>query len=483
MFGAPWFMTQATASPDAPARPAHRRWISPLQVLALGLITLILIGTLLLSLPVAQRGAGVSILDCFFTATSASCLAGLVTVSTHDAWTLFGQIVILVLIQLSALGYLTAATIVALLLGVRMGFPDRLQFREAHGSYSMHDALRVFRYVLLVALPIEAIGALLLGLRFYFAHQPAMTGAQAAYQGIFYAVSAFCNAGFDLAPGVYGLPTSFLRADGWFFLLIGVLIVLGGLGLGVIAELGRQLVHRRRISLHTKLVVTTTVILIVVGTLFILLFEARNPFTLQQMHGPLPRFLNALFLSVTTRTAGFTPVDLAQVSPPTLFILGLLMIIGASPTGAGAGVKTTTVAVIFLAISTLLRQRSDIEVYRRRIGGEMVRLALSLVSIYLVSVLLIIIGLSFSEITLGGGMGQTETEMTRYGRLMFEVVSAFSNVGLSADVTPSLTAFSRVLIILGMFLGRIGPLIFMYIYAGPKRLLLRRLPSEPVVYG
>ncbi|MHB9130633.1 MAG: TrkH family potassium uptake protein [Armatimonadota bacterium] len=472
---------EPTTTPMVKVRRGPRRRLPVILAIALVYLAIIIIGFVLLTLPIAQRpGVSVSWLASLFTSVSATTLTGLTTVNTADTWSPFGQVVILLLIQIGGLGYMTISTIFALLLGLRLGISSRLHLRERQGGFTLRDALKVLQYVALTTLIIEALGAVLLIANFYFRQQLPL--AAAVYQGIFTGVSSFCNAGFHLLPSATGgVWAPAFRMDSWMLLIMGLLIIFGGLGYAVIAELV-FLRRTRRLSLHTKLVLMTTLVLIIIGWLAFLLFEARNSHTLASMANRGQWVVTSWFMSVTPRTGGFSPVDLAVVSPPTLLILSLLMIIGASPGGTGSGVKTSTAAVIILAIATLLRQRRDIEVFGRRISGENVRLAMSLVSLYLLSVLLVIIAISFTEISLKETLINSDT-MANYGRLMFEVVSAFSNVGLSAGVTPTLSPFSQALIMLGMFLGRLGPLTFAFIFAQPKKAVLRRLPDEPVVAG
>jgi trk system potassium uptake protein TrkH len=457
-----------------------RRQLSPIQLIGLSFLAIIIIGTLLLELPISQQdGMRVSLLDCLFTATSATCVTGLVVVSTGETWTRFGQIVILAMIQIGGIGYMTIATVAALLLGLRLGLRARLHLQEAHGLTTLHDAMKVTRYIVAGTLIIELLGASLLALRFHQQHD--MPWPRAAYEGVFYAISAFCNAGFDLAPNFFGLTHPPYRQDLTLLLIIGLLLLLGGLGFSVLAEL-TQLRKQRRLSLYVKLVLSITLVLILVGMGFFFLFEYRNPLTLGGMASSMQQWVTTWFMSVTPRTAGFSPLDISTVTPPSLFLIGVLMIIGASPNSTGGGVKTTTVAIIVLAIVALLRQRQDIEIFKRRISGEMVRLALALVTVYLLAAILVVIGISLSEITVPHLPAGPEAT-TRFSFLLFEVLSAFGTVGLSAGVTPELEPISRGLIILGMYLGRLGPLTFIFIFAQARRPQYRRLPSEPVMAG
>lgn len=458
---------------------APRRW-SVIVVTLLALLTLIALGALLLSLPVAQHARiHIGWLDCFFTATSAITLTGLVTVSTADTWTSFGLVVILCLIQLGAFVYITAATVIALRLGLRLGLRERLQLPETPGFFTRREIFRVARYTIIMTLCIEAIGALVLML--HLQHHQQVAWHQAAFTGLFYAISAFCNAGFDLASGFHGLAQTAVSSDGWLLGAIGLLALLGSLGILVLAEIGNRF-RNKRFSLHAKMVLATTGALLLLGAGCFLLFEGNNPLAYPAGHGWLSRLFTAGFMSITTRSAGFSPIPLTELSPPTMVVFCLLMLIGGAPGSAASGVKVTTITVMLLAITTLLRRRADIEVFHRRIGGEMVRLALSLVVIYLVTILLVIMGISVIEVTLRG-LPMSPATMTRSVYLIFEVFSAFGNVGLRTGITPTLAPASRGLLIAAMLIGRLGPLAFVYIFSQAKRPQLRRLPVEPVMAG
>ncbi len=471
-------MTAPTSipEPNAARRPGGwgRHWRTPrVQMLILSFLALILVGFGLLLLPIAQR-LPVAPLDCLFTAVSAATLTGLTTVETAASWSTFGQCVLLGLMQVGGIAAMTFGMLFAMVLGLRVAVREHLNIGSAQGTVRMRDAFHLVPYILLVTVIIEAMGALALAVRFTVGY--GMPIGAATFDSIFHAVSAFCNGGFALA------SFALFRGDPWLLGILALLIILGGLGFGVLMELA--LVGRiRRLSLRTKLVLVTTLALIVVGLGLFLLFEWSNAGTLGELGGTRQQKLIAgLFMAVTPRTAGFSVVDLNFVAPPTLFVIGLLMLVGASPDSTGGGLKTTTLAVIILAIVTLLRKRADIEVFGRRIGGDMVRLALSLVAIFLGSVLLAILGISLTEITLKGLAPGAETT-EHFGSLMFEVVSAFTTSGLSTGITPTLSHFSKAILMACMFLGRVGPLVFVFIYAQPKQPQLRRLPAETVMPG
>lgn len=462
------------------SRPRYvRRQLSPVQLLALFFLVIIAIGTLILSLPISQRpGVQVGFVDCLFTATSAVTITGLVTHSTGDTWTRFGQVVIMMLIQLGGIGYMTVATIAALLLGLRLGLRARLHLQEAYGVTTLHDAMKVTRYIVVGTLVLEVLGSLLLASRFYLHH--GMDWSRAMFEGVFYSISAFCNAGFDLVPGFDGLAVKAYRNDLLLLGVIGSLIILGSLGFAVLAEL-TVLPRQRRLSLYVKLVLSVTAILLVIGTVFFYLFEMHNPQTLGNL-SDAQQWVTSWFMSATPRSGGFAPIHITGVTPPSFFLLEVLMFIGGSPNSMGGGVKTVTVAIIVLAVVALIRQNPDIEVFKRRISGEMVRLALSLVTVFLLAVVLAVGAVSFIEFG-AQGLPAGPQGMTYFAHLLFEVLSAFGTVGLSAGLTPDLQPLSKIVLIFGMYFGRLGPLAFIYIFARDKRRPLRRLPSEPVMAG
>lgn len=442
---------------------------------------LIALGATALSFPVSQQSplAGLSFLDCLFTAASAVTLTGLVTVNTAGAWSLIGKIILLALIQIGALGYMTAATVIALRMGLRLGLSSRLQIPSlAHGYLQRRDLWRIGRYTLFVTLALEGIGAGLLIAHLYF-HQVITGVGDALFAGVFYAVSAFCNAGFDLVPAQAGASFAVWH-DHIVLALSGLLALLGGLGISVLFDLV-NLFRRQRISLHTRLVLTSTLVLIVIGAGLYLLFElptTSDPLTVQRV---AHQTFYATLLSVNARSAGFTPVDLNSLMPPTLLTLLLLMFIGGAPGSTAGGVKVITVAVIALAIATLIKRRSDIEVFRRRLSGEMVRLALSLVMVSLAVIFLLILSISWIELR-RHGLSASDAAVP-FMRIVFEVFSAFGNTGFKIGLTDSLAPASRVLLIAAMCFGRLGPLVFLYRFAQPRKPLLRRLPSESVVAG
>jgi len=402
----------------------------------LGFAVAIALGTVALMLPVATRdGQGLSLVDALFTATSAVCVTGLVVVNTASHFTPFGQVVILVLIQVGALGIMTMSTFLAVLVGKRISLRERLVLQEATGSLSLAGLVRLTRTIALVALTIEAAGALVLTGRFARTYPL----PEALYLGVFHSVSAFGNAGFDLfSASLQGYATDALVVG-----VVTALVVIGGLGVYVLLDLF-PLRPFRRLGLHTRLVLVVTGVLLAMGVAAILLFEATNPRTL----GALPwgdRLVNSLLLSATPRTAGFSTVPVAEMEPVTRFLVMILMFVGGSPGSTAGGIKTTTLATLVLAVRAAATRRTEVCCFERRFPREVVEKALA------------IFAMGAGLVALST-MALLITEQAPLGDVLFEAVSAFGTVGLSTGLTSELSAAGRLVVAATMFVGRIGPL-------------------------
>lgn len=415
--------------------------LSPSQVLALGFAGLILLGALLLTMPMASKdGQSLSFLNALFTATSAVCVTGLVVVDTGSHFTPFGQFVIIFLIQVGGLGFMTFSTLAAILIGKKIGLKERMVIQESFNQDTLAGLVKLTRNVLWVTLIIEGAGGLILTLRF-LADFP--LGRALAF-GFFHAVSSFCNAGFDLFGQVFGSYSSITHyVDDWIVTLtVGGLIILGGIGFPVIMELVR-FPRKKRLSLHSKLVIVMTVVLIGVGALLIFLIEFANPKTIGGL-SVSGKFLGALFQSITPRTAGYNSLDISKLRTGTWFIMIILMFIGASPSSTGGGIKTTTFGVLVATIITSIKGRQDAELFERHIPTDIIYKAITILTIALswVSVATLVMSL---------------VEPYAFIRLFFEVMSAFGTVGLTTGITPDLTVISKIIIIITMFIGRVGP--------------------------
>lgn len=441
--------------------PLARLELNPAQTIVAGFATIILVGAVLLSLPISSAaGTSTPFLTALFTATSAVCVTGLVVVDTGTYYSLFGQLVILVLIQLGGLGYMTVATLMALIVGRRIGLRERIVLQEAHNLYTVGGVVRFTRNVVLITAAIELVGALLLSLRFV----PEMGLARGVYVGIFHSISAFNNAGFDVMGGFRSL-TGYAH-DLPVNLIVAALIITGGLGFIVLSDLAAR---RRRLSLHSRIVLTASGALIGLGVALIILLEYSNPRTLEPLP-PLQQLLAAFFQSVTPRTAGFNTIDIAHLREPTLMLLIALMFIGASPGGTGGGIKTTTFVAPMAVIISMLRGRTDPELFRRRLPPVVVYKAVTIALVAVAFVVTMSTALSF-------------VERIDFVQALFEVTSAFGTVGLSTGITPDLTAAGRLLIIATIFIGRVGLLTVAFALTRRQQALNYRYPEERILVG
>lgn len=437
--------------------------LTPAQTLVTGFATVIAIGTILLALPISAVGERLDLVSAFFTATSAVCVTGLVVVDTGSKLTGFGQLVVISLIQIGGLGIATISTLGAIILGRRIALRRRLLMQEALNQVTLAGMVRLTRYIAGVTLLFELTGAAILAVHW----RSLVGGWRAIWLGLFHSISAFNNAGFDLF-GDFRSLTPFV-GDVVVNAVISGLLIVGGLGFIVIAELTSG--ERHRLSLHTRLVLATTAVLILAGFLGVLSLEWSNPNTLGSL--PIPaRLLAAFFQSVTARTAGFATVSIGDLHQATLLIVTILMFIGASPGGTGGGVKTTTFATLAAYVSAIVRKKNDPVVFNRRISIESARKALAVMSLALLSVITVAMLLTI-----------TEGERFTFLQMMFETVSAFGTVGLSTGITPLLSDVGRILIALMMFIGRVGPFTLTAALTTMDRNHAVRYAEEKVIIG
>lgn len=437
--------------------------LSPPQILVSGFAAVILIGALLLMLPASSAsGESLSFLNALFTATSATCVTGLVVVDTGTYFSTFGQMVIMLLIQVGGLGFMTMATLFALAFKRKISLRDRLILQEAMNQSSMEGIVRLIRRVLLYSLVIEAAAAILFTSRWAFD----MPFGRAAYFGMFHAVSMFNNAGFDLF-GEYRSLTGYV-SDPIVNIVAMFLIVSGGIGFIVMSDLVEYR-SKRRISLHSKVVLSMTAALILVGAVVIFIFEFTNTRTL----GPLNfggKIWASLFQSVTPRTAGANTVDITGLRQASQFFIVILMFIGASPGSTGGGIKTTTFTLMIGAVISMLRGREDIVLFRYRLAQERVFKALTITLL----ALLLIVSVS---------MVLSTTEDRAFLMILFETTSAFATVGLSMGLTPELSDVGKVLISLTMFAGRLGILTLAFAIGPKKGKALYKYPEGKMIIG
>jgi trk system potassium uptake protein len=436
----------------------------PGRIIAGAFAAAIAVGTGLLSLPLATAGPGrADVLTALFHATSAVCVTGLVTVDTGTYWSGFGQAVILLLIQVGGLGIMTLATLVALLLSRRLGLRARLIAQAETKALSAADVRRVVRRVVAFSLVSEAVVAVVLGVRFATGYEHSLPSA--AYFGVFHAISSFNNAGFGLnADNLMGYV-----ADPWISLTICAAVIVGGLGFPVVFELAREWRTPQAWSVLTRVTVIVTVALLVVGTVVFLIAESGNPGTL----GPLStgtKVLAAFSAAVMPRTAGFNNLDIAAYQPETLLLTDALMFIGGGSAGTAGGIKVTTFGLLAYVLWAEMRGDPDVEVGRRRVPGTNQRQALA---IALLGIGLVAVGTFLMEALTDFGFDQ----------VAFEVISAFATVGLSTGITADLPPGALGLLVLLMFVGRIGPLTLASGLALRERARRHQLPEERTIVG
>ncbi|MGV8845626.1 TrkH family potassium uptake protein [Tessaracoccus sp.] len=421
-------------------RKVRRRFLrSPGQAIVFAFAVVVAVGTVLLMLPIAREGpGGAPLVTALFTATSAVCVTGLITVDTATYWTTFGQVVILALIQVGGLGIMALASLVGLLMFRRMGLRTRLTAAQETKSSDIGDVRGLLFGVLKASLVIEAAVAVFLTGRFLFGLGEAP--GRAIYHGVFHAISAFNNAGFALySDNLMGFAT-----DPWVCLPISAAIILGGLGFPVLLELRRELTHPRRWSIHTRLTMTTYFGLLVILVVFVTTNEWSNPGTLGAFDEP-GRLVAGFFQGVVPRTAGFNSLDYGQMKEGTLLATTVMMFIGGGSAGTAGGIKVTTFIILFFVILAEVRGERDVHVADRRIGSRVQRQALA--------VALLALGLVMSSTLL-----LLEITSLPLRDILFETVSAFATVGLSTGITAQMPVAGQLVLAGLMFVGRVGPI-------------------------
>ncbi len=448
-------------------RQRMTRTLKPAQIMVLSFGGVIIIGALLLMLPISsQSGQITSFINALFTATSAVCVTGLVVVDTGTYWTVFGKTIILMLIQIGGLGFMTMTTSIAIVLGKKIGLRNRMIMQEALNQFSISGVVRLTKYVIMATFSIEIVGALLLSTRFV----PLYGLKNGLYYSVFHSISAFCNAGFDIT-GNYQSLTPFVR-DPIVNLVVMTLIILGGIGFAVIADLSTFKTYRK-LSLHTKLVLLMTATLLIFGFVFIFALEYNNPNTIGNFSFG-EKVMAAMFHSVTPRTAGFNTLDLNGLTVPSRFITMILMFIGGSPGSTAGGIKTTTFGMLILYVISIFKGSDDINFSNRRISKEAVHKALAVVFI---SSFLVVI-MTFMMTVFEGSFSLEQ--------IVFETMSAFGTVGLSLGITPYLGVMGKIILTIMMFLGRLGPLTIVIAIskkAAQNKKDLLRYPEGKIIVG
>ncbi|WP_026567214.1 TrkH family potassium uptake protein [Bacillus sp. UNC41MFS5] len=436
--------------------------LHPAQILVIGFGSLILLGTFLFMLPIAtyEEGRGLSFIDALFEATSAVCVTGLAVVDTGTTFTLFGEIVLLCLIQIGGWGFMTTGILLFIILGKKIGLKERLLLQDSLNVFSLSGVVNLVKRIIFITFIVELIGAITLAIRWSFD----MPLQKAIYYGIFHSISAFNNAGFGLEPD----NLSKWVGDPTINIMITLLFITGGIGFTVILDL----IHKksfRKLSLHSKVALLMTLILNIVGTLIILLSEYNNSGTIGKLSFD-DKLWASYFQGVVTRTAGFNTIDIGAMNLSSLVFMMALMFIGASPGSTGGGIKVTTFAIIILAFWAVVTNRDDVNIFKRRLSWELVNKSLSIVVAGMFFIFLIFFLLTFTE----------NADMCK---LLFETISAFGTVGLSANFTPDLSSVGRVLISIMMFIGRLGPLTMAFALLNTRKDAKVRYAEEKILIG
>ncbi|WP_366248600.1 TrkH family potassium uptake protein [Terribacillus aidingensis] len=442
----------------------HRIKINPPQFFALGFLMLIALGTFLLMLPMATADRHhLSFIDALFEATSAVCVTGLVVVDTQTTFTLFGQIVLLCLIQIGGLGFMTLAVFIALLLRRNISFEERHLVKESLNQNSYEGIVRMVRFVLLFTVICEVIGTIILGIHWgnEFGYPKSF------YYGLFHSISAFNNAGFDIM-GDFSSVTAYV-GDPIVNLTLTSLLMLGGIGFIVVADI-LQKKKGKRLMLHTKVVLWMSAILVAIGTILIYLLEYGNPATI----GSMPwneKLLASYFQGVVPRTAGFNSLNTADLTLGSQLVTMALMFIGGGTGGTAGGIKVTTFAILLFAVWALIKGKQEVNIRNRRIPGDLVFRAFSITTYSVLLVSLFVFLLAITE------------KGAALNYIAFEVLSAFGTVGMTLGLTPELSEPGKMLLTLLMFMGRVGPITIAFALAFQIKKTAVRNPEERIIIG
>lgn len=441
--------------------------LSPTKIIALGYLCIIAAGTILLCLPISSRsGEFTPVLDSLFTATSATCVTGLIVHDTYTYWSVFGQIVILIMIQLGGIGFMTLSVLVMSLIGRKIGIRQRSIMQQSVSAQQVGGIVRMTRFIVVLTAIFEALGAIVLSIRFC----PIFGIAKGIYFAVFHSVSAFCNAGFDLMGGYSGEFSSLTAFCGDYTvsLTVCLLIICGGFGFYAWADLYNHKFRFNRYSLTTKIVLLTTAILLVGGTAVIFTAEQGGE-EFSQMSIP-ERILAAFFQAVTPRTAGFNTMNLSSLSDATVITMIFLMFVGGSPGSTAGGMKTTSLAILFASIFSTIKRKKAVECFKRRISND---LLLNVLSIFAMFMMLFVA----SSIIISA------VDSIPMKSVMFETASAIGTVGLTLGVTPTLSPVSHLILIVLMYLGRVGCFTVLFALSDNVKGYVSKYPVENITIG
>lgn len=438
--------------------------LNGVQILALGFIIAIIVGAIILSLPISSASGEVTgFLDSLFTSTSAVCVTGLVTLDTGTYWSTFGQMIIMLLIELGGLGFMSFATLFALILGKKITLRERLVMQEALNTYNIQGLVKMVKYILAFTFSVQFFGALLLSTQFV----PKFGLSKGIFYSVFHSISAFCNAGFDLF-GNFSSLTGF-SSDIVVVMVISALIIIGGLGFTVWIEIYNYK-GSKKISIHSKLVILMTILLLVGGMILMFIFEYNNSATIGGMDFG-DKMLNSWFASVSPRTAGFNTVSTGDMTVAGQYLTVLLMFIGGSPGSTAGGLKTATIGIILFTVISVIKGREDTELFKRRFTKELVYKAFVIFFLAMMLVITVTMILSY-----------TETGIP-FADLLYEATSAFGTVGLSTGITPGLSSAGKVVLMITMYFGRVGILTVMLAMLRGKKKQGYKYPEGKILIG
>lgn len=431
----------------------RKKSLSPIQIIMGAFLLVILAGSLLLSLPVSSAsGKAVGYIDALFTATTSTCVTGLVTLPTVTTWSFFGQLVILILIQIGGLGVITVLTGLMLLMKRKLGIGDRILIGESFNLNSLDGMVRLVKKVITITLIIEGIGALL-----YMSVFVPEFGLRGIWISIFTSVSAFCNAGIDI---IAENSLCSYALNPVINITTMLLIIFGGIGFIVLLDIGKMLKNKKRrhfkfLSLHSKIVLSVTSFLIIAGATLFFIFEYNNPLSIKELSVP-EKIMVSLFQSVTTRTAGFATIAQENLTNASAFWTMLLMFVGGSPAGTAGGIKTVTLFVLFANARAVVRNKRTVDAFDRQLSVDAIKRA---EAVFVTSLFIVIASTLFLSAFSDRG----------FLDIIYETVSATATVGLSRNFTGTLNAVGKIIIIMTMYLGRVGPISLAFAFAANKK--------------
>ncbi len=435
--------------------------LSSSRIIMFGFLSMITIGTLLLMLPISSKnGTFTPFLDCLFTATSSSCVTGLIVHDTATHWSLFGQIIILIMIQIGGMGIITMSILVAMIWGKKVNIMQRSTMQESISAHKVGGILKLARFLIITSIIIELLGAV----AFSFVFCKEFGFFKGIWMSLFHSVSAFCNAGFDLM----GESEKFSSLTTYVYnpivnITVMLLILIGGIGFLTWEDIRKNKWHIRHYRMQSKVIFCVTVILIIVPTLYFFFFEFNNlPFG--------KRLLVSVFQAITPRTAGFNTVDASQLSETGNSVVSILMLVGGAPGSTAGGMKITTVAVLFAAAASVFRKRESAHIMHRRVSDEIVKNAATILVMYVSMFVL-------------GAMIISSIEGLSLTKCLYETASAIGTVGLTTGITPSLGSVSRIILILLMYMGRVGGLTIVFAASSPRQKNLVKYPEGTITVG